>query len=1215
MILSLLALGVPADQAAAADQVTVRISGPSSILLDSYAVDMDTLASYQQTSDLTPADGNKNPNALDAVLYATLQNSYDNSSFDISYNADYKAYYICKLAGVSADNSDYWGTLILSASGIYDGNALCAHALTAGDAYIVYFDKNTGAGANYGNQSYASFQQKSTAGNAGETINFALITTGYDDNWNTVASSLSGATVYATGPGLSDGTAVAVTDSSGQAYIKFAVAGTYTLTVSSDYYTFTQCKVKIAGSDVTLYESGINVTDGSSNIAKAALTLTDGLSLPCSPYSINAGSYAYRLTAGTYNYTTGAAGYESRSGTITVSSDTSQNINLTAKETYLVTITVAGNEPDTTVLVRGGSDNKQVSVSATGGVFQYYLSDGNYTYTVCRDGYHSSFGSFTVNGKAENMDIPALTDTAAVSAEWPAWRKTNDNMAITDATTVQGAWQAEERWASSLGDLGAWGTLSTSNIILYDDYLYVATEHGVSKLDSSSGKLLVTTPMSSDASYVSQIAFGGGKVFVTTAAGLDAFDALSMERLWSCNDFDTFGSSYMCATPLLYDNSTVYVGTYGGSAYNSLGTYVGYSAINADNGQIKWNYGGGEDTVSYGAGAVKEGNYLIFGSDDGFLRAIDLNAVETNANHSLLAEPLKLAVNGTIRSSVASAGGYLYFTTNSGYIYKVALEDDLRVENSVQFASSSTSTPLIYNGRIYVGASDGIYVLNASDLSQVSHFSTSAPVLSSGLLTSAYSDQVHVYFTMNSARGEIMVLTDDGTKVEYSTLYEPSQSQYCLNSLIADSEGVIYYSNDSGYVFAVKNNLQPKAGLTAAVINVSPAVIHEGSSTIYPTITVKNSSGTNVATVVPGTYYLAAGAYSYSVSLSGYQTATGTFTVTAADVAAGNKAIPVALAVPADNPTTQMLTVTFTLKDVANAFSKSVTVASGSTVYDVFIKAMDDEGVDYTLRSGGYVETIDGLSEVDKGANSGWMFKVNGSHPGVGITDYYVKSGDEIIFHFSGDYTKEGDGQEWQSGDVPQIIENTGTAKTSGSFADVASDAWYYEAVSFVIARGLFSGTGIDTFEPDRTMTRAMFVTVLARLSGADLSTFNAPAFSDTQGGAWYASAVAWAASSGIVDGLGDGRFGPDEEITREQMCALLMRYAAKSGIQLMGEGNTAVFNDEGTISDWSLENVNTARKAGLIEGKADNCFDPQGVLTRAEAATIFMRFMQNTVQ
>ncbi len=1211
---NLLQLDMPVDKSVAAAQIMVRIIGPNSILLDSYAVDKDKLASFQQTNDLTPDDNDKNPNALDAVLYATLQNSYDKASFDISYNTDYGAYYIHRLANVSADHPDYWGTLILSASGIYDGGALCAHAVTAGDAYTVYYDKHTGSGANYGNQSYACFQQESAHGGTGETITVGLITIGYDENWKTVAAPLAGATIYATGPCLGDNTAIAVTDHDGKAYIKFASAGTYILTVSSDYYTYTRCTAHIVGSDITLYEVSINVTDGANKLANAAFTLTDQANQPCSAYTISNGTYAYRLTKGTYHYSASAAGYISNSGTLDISESKSQDIYLVVKDTYTVTITLGGGESET-VLVRNSSGTQQAPVSAAGGVLQYDLADGDYSYTVNRIGFHSTFGSFTVNGAAENLDVPALTNTAAASAEWPAWRNASDNMAVTASPTAQGAWQVEEKWAASLGELGTWGTLSTSNMILYDGYLYIATEHGLSKLDSSSGQLLATAPLSDDASYVSQIAFGDGKVFATTAAGLDAFDALTMERLWSCSDFDTFGSSYMCTTPLFYDNGTVYVGNYGCSTYNSLGTYGGYSAIDANNGQIKWNFWGGKDTISYGAGAVKQDNYLIFGSEDGFLRAIDLHAVETNASRSLLAEPVKLAVNGAIRSSVASAGGYLYFTTNSGYIYKVALDDEFKVENSAQFASASTSTPLIYNGRIYVGASDGIYVLNASDLSQVSHFITSAPVLSSALLSSKYDGIVDAYFTVNSARGEIIVLTDDGTKVECSTLYEPSQRQYCLNSLIADDKGVIYYSNDSGYVLAVNNNLQPKESLTAATISVSPAVIHAGPSTIYPTITVKNCSGTNVATTVPGTYYLAAGDYSYTVSLSGYITATGTFTVTTQDISAGSKTVPVALALPTDNPTTPMLTVTFTLKDVPDAFSKTVTVASGSTVYDVFVKAMNTAGVDYILRSGGYVETIDGLSEGDKGANSGWMFKVNGSHPGLGIADYYVESGDEIIFHFSGDYTQEEDEQEWQSGEDPRTIEEIPGSAQPASFTDVASDAWYYEEISFVIEHGLFSGTGPDTFEPDRNMTRDMFVTVLARLSGADLSTFNAPAFIDVQGNAWYAAAVAWAADYGIVDGLGDGRFAPDEEITREQMCTLLIRYAAKSGIQLMDAGNAAVFDDEGAISGWSLENVNMARQTGLIEGKANNCFDPRGVLTRAEAATIFMHFVQNTRQ
>jgi len=1232
MIFSLAAAGGTVDKAAAADQVTVQIVGSNSIILDDYALDMGTLTDAQQTNDLTPDDGDKTPNALDAVLYATLQKGYDSSSYGISYYTDYKSYFISKLADVEANHPDYWGTLAVSASGGYDGDALNMHTLTSGDTYIVYFDANTDVGANYGNQSYASFRQKSVAGNAGATINVALITTGYDDNWNTVASSLAGATVYADGPGLSDGTAVAVTDNNGQAYIKFAAAGTYILTLSSDYYTYTRCAVNVAGSNVTLYEASINVTDGTSNLSQAVMNLTDASGLSCSPCSISAGSYAYRLTAGTYDYTAGADGYESRSGTITVSSDTSQNINLIAKETYLVTITIAANEPETSVLIRNGSGDKQICVSAAGGVFQYYLSDGNYTYTVCRDGYHSSFGSFTVNGAVKNLEVPALTDAAAGSAEWPAWRKSNDNIAVTASLTAQGAWQAEEKWAVSLGELGAWGTLSASNIIIYDGYLYAATEHGLSKIDGSTGQLLKTASLSANASYVSQIAYGGGKVFVTTAAGVDAFDALTMEKVWFCNDFDTFGSAYMCTTPLLYDNGTVYVGSYGCSTYNSLGTYGGYSAIDASNGQIKWNFWGEKDkdntnTVCYGAGAVIEGNYLVFGSDDEYLRAIDLRDVGTNTYHSLLAAPLKLKVDGGIRSSVASAGGYLYFTAKSGYVYKVSLSGApvaLQLEQSAQFtATASTSTPLIYNGRVYVGANDGIYVLDADDLSEISRYTTSAPIQSSALLTSAYGGEAVAYFTVNSAQSEIIVLTDDGTEINYDTLYVPLHSQYCLNSLVADSGGVIYYSNDSGYVFAVKNNLRPQAGLTAVIINVSPAVIQSGTSTIYPAITVKDSSGTEVSTLVPGVYYLPVGDYSYSISLSSYRTAAGTFTITDQDVTAGSKNIAVVLT--QDNgggsvPAT--LTVTFILQDVADAFSKTMTVNSGASVYNVFVKAMNTAGVSYTLNDG-YVKTIDGLSEGDKGNNSGWMFKVNGSHPQVGIANYYVESGDEIIFHFATDYTQEEDGQNWSSGSSndsktedndPKIEEKgAGNAQTSAAFNDVSENAWYFAAVNFVNERGLFVGSSTNVFAPDRLMTRAMFVMVLARLSETDLSTFSSPA-ADTQNDAWYAAAVAWSASNGIIKGLGDGRFGPDEEITREQMCVLLIRYCSLAGIQLPAAAVVGTFNDDSAISGWSRESVNMARQLGLIEGKEGNLFEPRGLLTRAEAATVFMRFAQKFI-
>jgi hypothetical protein len=121
----------------------------------------------------------------------------------------------------------------------------------------------------------------------------------------------------------------------------------------------------------------------------------------------------------------------------------------------------------------------------------------------------------------------------------------------------------------------------------------------------------------------------------------------------------------------------------------------------------------------------------------------------------------------------------------------------------------------------------------------------------------------------------------------------------------------------------------------------------------------------------------------------------------------GSKEITVVLTKSSDSPSEVNLTVDFSLQDVSAAFRRTITVAAGSTVYDVFIKAMNATGVDYTIRSGSYIEIIDGLAEGDRGANSGWMFIVNGNHPVVGIAGYHVKSGDEIVFHYSSDYTRE----------------------------------------------------------------------------------------------------------------------------------------------------------------------------------------------------------------
>jgi hypothetical protein len=177
------------------------------------------------------------------------------------------------------------------------------------------------------------------------------------------------------------------------------------------------------------------------------------------------------------------------------------------------------------------------------------------------------------------------------------------------------------------------------------------------------------------------------------------------------------------------------------------------------------------------------------------------------------------------------------------------------------------------------------------------------------------------------------------------------------------------------------------------------------------------------------------------------------------------------------------------------------------------------------------------------------------------------------------------------------------------SFNDTSSH-WASDNITFVAARELFAGTGNNHFSPNSSMTRAMFATVIARIDGADLSRYTTSRFSDVPAGQWYAAAVEWAADMGIVGGIGGDRFGPNTEITREQMAVMLYNYMKYKGFAVPSS-SAAAFADEAEISQWALEAVKVIQRMGVVGGKPGNLYDPSGMATRAEVATIFTRFIE----
>ena len=177
----------------------------------------------------------------------------------------------------------------------------------------------------------------------------------------------------------------------------------------------------------------------------------------------------------------------------------------------------------------------------------------------------------------------------------------------------------------------------------------------------------------------------------------------------------------------------------------------------------------------------------------------------------------------------------------------------------------------------------------------------------------------------------------------------------------------------------------------------------------------------------------------------------------------------------------------------------------------------------------------------------------------------------------------------------------------SRAFTDINVEAWYHESVDYAIRAGLMGGYGDGRFGPDDNLIRAELTQILYNYAERPDVTGES-AFSDVQGGAWYADAITWAAANGIVNGYGDDLFGPEDNITREQLAVILWRYA---GSPEAGD-NKLDFADAGEVSQWALEAVKWANANGIINGHADGRLDPGGSATRAQAAQMIKNFFEN---
>ena len=181
-------------------------------------------------------------------------------------------------------------------------------------------------------------------------------------------------------------------------------------------------------------------------------------------------------------------------------------------------------------------------------------------------------------------------------------------------------------------------------------------------------------------------------------------------------------------------------------------------------------------------------------------------------------------------------------------------------------------------------------------------------------------------------------------------------------------------------------------------------------------------------------------------------------------------------------------------------------------------------------------------------------------------------------------------------------------------FTDVKSGDWFYEAVQYVYDKGMMTGVSADRFAPASTTTRGMIVTILYRLEN-EPAVSGGSAFTDVESGAWYADAVAWAAANDIVNGTSATTFAPNSPITREQMAAILYRYAAYKGYDVSQKADLSGYTDAASISGYAKDALAWANAQKLITGVTDTTLVPQGSATRAQVATILMRLCETVVK
>lgn len=487
--------------------------------------------------------------------------------------------------------------------------------------------------------------------------------------------------------------------------------------------------------------------------------------------------------------------------------------------------------------------------------------------------------------------------------------------------------------------------------------------------------------------------------------------------------------------------------------------------------------------------------------------------------------------------------------------------------------------------------------------------------LTLGGITKEENQKVTVAFTGTAAAGTISI------QARAAALEGDADSDELILEITTNAEkrvAEIKANLDLGDLSAVTENLtlpitRDEATITWATSN--PSIINENGKVTRPTAGQGNATVTLTATITIGD---ACDTKEFIVTVKA---------ATSSGSSGGEGNITVTFKLTGDNNQTWIP-------------SASVTIAQGSTVFDVFDKILREKGLDYEKTGENYINGIKApasfggswLRELDNGPYSGWMYSINGEHTLLGSYEYRLINGDLVAWYYTNDFTKEEGSEKWNSGSgggagggsptqttpQPAITDETvlqeiiqkPEEENEMLFTDLQGYEWAKEAIKTLAARGVISGRGEGIFDPGASITRAESVSLVTRLLGYNGTVAELP-FTDVLPNNWYYGAVAQAYHHGLLGGRSATEFDPSSPITRQEI-ALVISKMIKTGkadqIVAVVKG-LEVFNDKGEIAEWAREGVSLCVDRGIIAGMGDGTFAPLQNANRAQAAVMLYRF------